>query len=151
MSVPIEVCQVMPKVALHDHLDGGLRPSTLVEEARAVGHRLPTTDPDELAGWFPVRKRAEMEPELREWLVYATRTLGAGPASNKLYIQDVCDETMKADSVEKRVGGRVARFEYVLMKLTCQRKLLLRDRNLYTRAKSIQYFVDGLPTLVELN
>ncbi len=52
MSVPIEVCQVMPKVALHDHLDGGLRPSTLVEEARAVGHRLPTTDPDELAGWF---------------------------------------------------------------------------------------------------
>jgi adenosine deaminase len=41
-----------PKVLLHDHLDGGLRPSTIVELAAEVGHRLPTTDPDDLAAWF---------------------------------------------------------------------------------------------------
>lgn len=40
-----------------------------------------SNDSDELAGWFPVRTRAETEPELREWLVYAARRLGAGPAS----------------------------------------------------------------------
>jgi adenosine deaminase len=37
---------------LHDHLDGGVRPSTLLELADAVGYRLPTSEPDSLAGWF---------------------------------------------------------------------------------------------------
>ena len=42
-----------PKVLLHDHLDGGLRPSTVIELAAEIGYReLPTTDPDELAAWF---------------------------------------------------------------------------------------------------
>lgn len=42
----------LPKVLLHDHLDGGLRPATVVELAADAGHELPTTDPDELARWF---------------------------------------------------------------------------------------------------
>ncbi|HEY6607649.1 MAG TPA: adenosine deaminase [Candidatus Limnocylindria bacterium] len=43
----------MPKVLLHDHLDGGLRPRSVIELAADAGYReLPTTDPDELAGWF---------------------------------------------------------------------------------------------------
>ncbi|MET8720722.1 adenosine deaminase [Streptomyces misionensis] len=42
----------LPKAVLHDHLDGGLRPATVVELAAEVGHRLPTTDPDELAAWY---------------------------------------------------------------------------------------------------
>src|SRR4051794_18837991 len=33
-----------PKVLLHDHLDGGLRPATIVELAAASGHRLPAGD-----------------------------------------------------------------------------------------------------------
>ena len=43
-----------PKVALHDHLDGGLRPATVVELAEAVGYAgsLPTTDPVALGAWF---------------------------------------------------------------------------------------------------
>ena len=42
-----------PKVLLHDHLDGGLRPQTVIELAAEIGYReLPTTDPDELAAWF---------------------------------------------------------------------------------------------------
>jgi len=42
-----------PKVLLHDHLDGGLRPATVVELAAEHGYRdLPTTDPQELAEWF---------------------------------------------------------------------------------------------------
>ncbi|MFF9405174.1 adenosine deaminase [Streptomyces anandii] len=42
----------LPKAVLHDHLDGGLRPATVIELADAVGHTLPTTDPDELAAWY---------------------------------------------------------------------------------------------------
>src|SRR4051812_33307988 len=41
-----------PKVLLHDHLDGGLRPATIVELAAAVDHPLPATDAGELGAWF---------------------------------------------------------------------------------------------------
>ncbi|MCU1352915.1 MAG: Adenosine deaminase [Acidimicrobiales bacterium] len=41
-----------PKVVLHDHLDGGLRPETVIELAADAGHELPTTDPAELRAWF---------------------------------------------------------------------------------------------------
>jgi adenosine deaminase (EC 3.5.4.4) len=48
-----EIIRQMPKVALHDHLDGGLRPQTIIELAREQGYtKLPTTDADELARWF---------------------------------------------------------------------------------------------------
>jgi adenosine deaminase len=42
-----------PKALLHDHLDGGLRPATIVELADAAGYRgLPTTDAEALGAWF---------------------------------------------------------------------------------------------------
>jgi adenosine deaminase len=48
-----------PKVLLHDHLDGGLRPATIIELAGECGHTLPSgaagapiEDPDELGRWF---------------------------------------------------------------------------------------------------
>ncbi len=42
-----------PKVLLHDHLDGGLRPSTVIDLATDTGYAgLPTTDPGELGAWF---------------------------------------------------------------------------------------------------
>ena len=41
-----------PKALLHDHLDGGLRPATIIELADAVGHHLPETDPARLGEWF---------------------------------------------------------------------------------------------------
>ncbi|MBF0808662.1 adenosine deaminase [Rothia nasimurium] len=44
--------QKLPKVCLHDHLDGGLLPETLIELADQVGHTLPATDPQELGEWF---------------------------------------------------------------------------------------------------
>ena len=42
----------LPKVSLHDHLDGGLRPQTIIELAGEIGLALPTTDAAELADWF---------------------------------------------------------------------------------------------------
>ncbi len=41
-----------PKVLLHDHLDGGLRPATLVELAAEIGHELPAADAASLGRWF---------------------------------------------------------------------------------------------------
>jgi adenosine deaminase len=42
----------LPKIALHDHLDGGLRPATIIELAAAAGHELPAIDADALGAWF---------------------------------------------------------------------------------------------------
>ena len=51
--LPLETIRRAPKVLLHDHLDGGLRPATVVDLAREFGYRgLPTEDPEELATWF---------------------------------------------------------------------------------------------------
>ena len=48
-----ELIQRAPKVLLHDHLDGGVRPATVVELAAEYGYDgLPTTDVDELKTWF---------------------------------------------------------------------------------------------------
>ncbi|WP_338672401.1 adenosine deaminase [Streptomyces sp. SCSIO 30461] len=42
-----------PKVLLHDHLDGGLRPGTIIELARDAGYdALPEAEPDKLGIWF---------------------------------------------------------------------------------------------------
>lgn len=52
MSLDAAQIAALPKVALHDHLDGGLRPETVVELAAEAGHSLPTTDPTALGRWF---------------------------------------------------------------------------------------------------
>ena len=49
----LERIRQAPKVLLHDHLDGGLRPATVAELARDAGYTgLPSHDPDVLAEWF---------------------------------------------------------------------------------------------------
>src|SRR2546425_700569 len=49
----LDILRRAPKVLLHDHLDGGLRPSTIVELAQEIGYGgLPTRDPDDLGRWF---------------------------------------------------------------------------------------------------
>jgi len=42
----------LPKISLHDHLDGGLRPKTIIDLASDIGYELPTTDAVELGEWF---------------------------------------------------------------------------------------------------
>ena len=58
-STPIDF-QALPKISLHDHLDGGLRPATILEIADAEGVALPMggegskaiTDAGRLGQWF---------------------------------------------------------------------------------------------------
>lgn len=50
---PQQIIQEVPKVLLHDHLDGGLRIETIIDLADKIGYnKLPTTDPDKLRNWF---------------------------------------------------------------------------------------------------
>ncbi len=49
---PADVIRKAPKVLLHDHLDGGLRPATVVDIAARGAHELPASDADGLGRWF---------------------------------------------------------------------------------------------------
>jgi adenosine deaminase len=63
----------LPKILLHEHLDGGLRPQTIIELAKEQGYGgLPTADPDELASWF---HRGAQRGNLPEYLEGFTHTI----------------------------------------------------------------------------
>lgn len=52
MPLDADLIRRTPKVLLHDHLDGGLRPQTVIELAGEAGVQLPTQEPEALAEWF---------------------------------------------------------------------------------------------------
>ena len=49
-----------PKVVLHDHLDGGVRPATVIELADASGVEPPTRDLGDLMRWFTVQPEMDL-------------------------------------------------------------------------------------------
>jgi len=87
-----------PKVLLHDHLDGGLRPATVVELAAASGYAgLPTTDPEELGRWF--RENADAG-DLPRYLSTFAHTVGVMQTRDALVrVARECAEDLAADGV----------------------------------------------------
>ncbi|WP_290057775.1 adenosine deaminase [Amycolatopsis solani] len=72
--LPSETLRRAPKVLLHDHLDGGLRPATVAELADETGYAgLPTSDPAELGDWF---RRAADSGSLVSYLETFAHTCG---------------------------------------------------------------------------
>jgi adenosine deaminase len=72
MPITRDDARRLPKVLLHDHLDGGLRVATIMELADAIGWTLPVTDPDELQAWFT---RGAETADLLQYLATFEHTL----------------------------------------------------------------------------
>lgn len=87
-----------PKVLLHDHLDGGLRPATVVELAAETSYGgLPTTDAAELARWF--RAGAD-SGSLERYLDTFRHTVGVMQTREALVrVAAECAEDLAADGV----------------------------------------------------
>lgn len=87
-----------PKVLLHDHLDGGLRPRTVVELAESIGYSgLPTTDVTELDQWF---RTAASSGSLESYLETFAHTCGVMQTEEALVrVAAECVEDLAHDGV----------------------------------------------------
>jgi adenosine deaminase len=98
MSTNRAALAAAPKVLLHDHLDGGLRPATVVELAAEYGYRdLPTTDVDELANWF---NRGAKRNDLVLYLETFAHTVGVMQHRDAIErVSFECAQDLAADGV----------------------------------------------------
>ncbi|HEX9176927.1 MAG TPA: adenosine deaminase [Mycobacterium sp.] len=100
MTTPLNLDMIgqAPKALLHDHLDGGLRPATVLELAEQVGYEnLPATDADELAAWF---RTAAHSGSLERYLEPFAHTVGVMQTPAALYrVAYECVEDLAADNV----------------------------------------------------
>ena len=87
-----------PKALLHDHLDGGLRPATVVDLAAEYGYDgLPTTDVDDLAAWF---RRGADRKSLELYLETFAHTVGVLQERDAIVrVAAECAEDLAADGV----------------------------------------------------
>ncbi len=87
-----------PKVLLHDHLDGGLRPATLVDLAEQIGYTdLPTTDVPALAAWFA---ESAYSGSLERYLETFTHTVAVMQTRETIIrVASECVQDLAADGV----------------------------------------------------
>ena len=93
-----ETIRSAPKVLLHDHLDGGLRPATVIELARETGYAgLPTEDAEELGRWF--RSGAD-RGSLELYLEGFTHTVGVMQTPEAIArVASECAQDLAADGI----------------------------------------------------
>ncbi len=87
----------VPKALLHDHLDGGLRPTTIVELAAEVGHELPTTDPAALGRWFVESANSGSLERYLETFAHTVAVMQTAPALRRVARE--CALDLAADGV----------------------------------------------------
>ncbi|MGV9824464.1 MULTISPECIES: adenosine deaminase [unclassified Gordonia (in: high G+C Gram-positive bacteria)] len=87
-----------PKVLLHDHLDGGLRPSTVLELAHETGYEgLPADDADALARWFRDAADSGSLERYLETFAHTVAVMQTVPALERVARE--CVEDLAADGV----------------------------------------------------
>jgi len=96
--VPEDLIARAPKVLLHDHLDGGLRPATVLDLAREADYRdLPAHDPESLATWFA---EAAYSGSLERYLETFRHTVGVTQTAESLTrVSRECAEDLAHDGV----------------------------------------------------
>ncbi|MFC7362087.1 adenosine deaminase [Nocardioides astragali] len=92
-----EQVHAAPKVLLHDHLDGGLRPQTIVELAAEVGHQLPADDAESLGRWFAESADSGSLVRYLETFDHTVAVMQNGPAIARVARE--CVEDLAADGV----------------------------------------------------
>ncbi len=100
MSTPLtlEMIGQAPKALLHDHLDGGLRPATVIDLAEQVGYRgLPSTDDAELAAWFRTAAHSGSLVRYLEPFAHTVAVLQTPAALHRVAVE--CVQDLASDNV----------------------------------------------------
>ena len=92
-----EQIRAVPKALLHDHLDGGLRPATIVELADEIGHELPAADAAELERWFAEAAGSGSLERYLETFAHTVAVMQTAPALRRVAAE--CAEDLAADGV----------------------------------------------------
>ncbi len=94
----LDTVRSAPKALLHDHLDGGLRPATVIDLASEFGYDgLPTTDVDDLTAWF---RRGADRKSLELYLETFAHTTGVMQDRDAIIrVAAECAEDLAADGV----------------------------------------------------
>lgn len=90
-SPSLEEIRGLPKVVLHDHLDGGLRPETILELAAAAGHELPQSEPSSLGKWFVSAASAGSLPAFLETFRHTVACLQTVESLTRVARESVVD------------------------------------------------------------
>jgi adenosine deaminase len=86
-----------PKALLHDHLDGGLRPATILDLAAGIGHDLPAATPEGLGEWFVA---AADSGSLERYLTTFAHTVAVMQTAESLHrVARECALDLAADGV----------------------------------------------------
>src|ERR1700744_2555703 len=100
MTTPLsgEMISRAPKALLHDHLDGGLRPATVIDIAGQTGYDgLPATEVDELPRWFQTSSHSG---SLERYLEPFSHTVAVMQTPESLHrVAYECVEDLSVDSV----------------------------------------------------
>lgn len=98
MKLTEKIIRAMPKAVLHDHLDGGLRPQTVIDLAKDHGYtKLPTKDAGELAEWFHRGAKRGSLPLYLEGFEHTTGVMQTEEALERVAYEMM--EDMKNDGV----------------------------------------------------
>jgi adenosine deaminase len=100
VTTPLELDTIRqaPKALLHDHLDGGLRPATVIDIAQQVGYdELPATDGDELATWFRTAAHSGSLERYLEPFAHTVAVMQTAPALYRVAYE--CVEDLADDNV----------------------------------------------------
>jgi adenosine deaminase len=90
--------QQLPKVVLHDHLDGGLRPATLFELLQARGLPCPAPDVPALESWFDARAHAGSLEEYLRGFALTVAAMATPQGLERVAYEAACDAA--AEGVE---------------------------------------------------
>jgi adenosine deaminase len=124
-----ERARALPKVVLHDHLDGSLRPGTLLDLLRARGLPAPAPDVPRLSAWFTERANAGSLPRYLEGFALTVAAM-ASPAALARVAREAAEDAV-AD------GARLAEFRVA--------PLLFEAHGLAAEA-AIESLLEGLAT-----
>lgn len=110
----------LPKVSLHDHLDGGLRPATVLELGEEIGLELPAQDAAELGRWFAEKSNSGSLVEYLKTFDLTTAVMQTREGLRRVareFVQDLGDDGVVYGEIrwapEQHLGGGLSLDETV--------------------------------------